>query len=102
MVKTISDLLTMKQNKEKISMLTAYDYPSAKQVEAAHIDTILVGDSLGMTVLGYDSTVQVTLDDMIHHSKAVKRGAPNTFIVVDMPFGTVGSNPDQDIANAVR
>ena len=55
MVKTISDLLTMKQNKEKISMLTAYDYPSAKQVEEAHIDTILVGDSLGMTVLGYDS-----------------------------------------------
>ncbi len=67
-------------------MLTAYDYPSAKLAEAAGVDMILVGDSLGMVVLGYDSTIPVTVEDMIHHTKAVRRGAPNTFIVTDMPF----------------
>lgn len=69
-------------------MMTAYDYPSAKTVEQAGMDMILVGDSLGMVVLGYDSTVPVTLEDMIHHGKAVKRGAKDTFIVIDMPFMT--------------
>ncbi|MDU9418515.1 3-methyl-2-oxobutanoate hydroxymethyltransferase [Staphylococcus lloydii] len=99
-MKTLSQLLSMKEQKEKISMITAYDYPSAKQAEAASIDTILVGDSLGMTVLGYDSTVEVTLEDMIHHGKAVRRGAPNTFVVVDMPFGTVGVSEAQDLSLA--
>ena len=80
----------MKESQKKISMVTAYDYPSAKQAQQAEIDMILVGDSLGMTVLGYDSTVQVTLNDMIHHGKAVKRGASDTFIGVDMPKGTIG------------
>lgn len=99
---TVSNFQKMKENKEKITMITAYDYPSAKQAERAGIDTILVGDSLGMTVLGYSSTTQVTLDDMIHHAKAVKRGAPNTFMVVDMPFMSYHSSLEQSIKNAVK
>ena len=86
MKKTIPDFIKMKQDGEKISMLTAYDYPSAKWVEEAGLDTILVGDSVGMVVLGYESTVPVTMEEMLHHTKAVRRGAPNTFVVVDMPF----------------
>ncbi|WP_201713297.1 3-methyl-2-oxobutanoate hydroxymethyltransferase [Rossellomorea arthrocnemi] len=85
-MKQTTDFLKMKNEKVKVSMVTAYDYPSAKFAEEAGIDVILVGDSLGMVVLGYDSTVPVTVDDMIHHTKAVKRGAKNTFIVTDMPF----------------
>lgn len=85
-MKQTTDFLKMKEENEKIVMLTAYDYPSAKLAEQAEVDVILVGDSLGMVVLGYDSTIPVTMEDMIHHTKAVKRGAPNTFIVVDMPF----------------
>ncbi|OSX55394.1 3-methyl-2-oxobutanoate hydroxymethyltransferase [Anoxybacillus ayderensis] len=85
-MKTKLDFLRMKKNHEPIVMLTAYDYPSAKLAEAAGVDMILVGDSLGMVVLGYDSTIPVTVEEMIHHTKAVRRGAPNTFIVTDMPF----------------
>ncbi|MBU8879072.1 3-methyl-2-oxobutanoate hydroxymethyltransferase [Bacillus sp. FJAT-29790] len=85
-MKQTTDFLRMKQNGEKIVMLTAYDYPSAKQAEKSEVDMILVGDSLGMVVLGYDSTIPVTMDDMIHHGKAVRRGAKETFIVIDMPF----------------
>ena len=88
----------MKASQQKISMVTAYDYPSAKQAQQAEIDMIL----LGMTVLGYDSTVQVTLNDMIHHGKAVKRGASDTFIVVDMPIGTVGLSDEEDLKNALK
>ncbi|EAD0599794.1 3-methyl-2-oxobutanoate hydroxymethyltransferase [Listeria monocytogenes] len=94
------DFFAMKENGEKITMITAYDYPSAKNVEQAEADMILVGDSLGMVVLGYDSTVPVTMDDMIHHTKAVKRGAPDTFVVTDMPFMTYHGSVDENIQNA--
>lgn len=86
MRKTVPDFFRMKETKDKISMLTAYDYPSARWAEEANVDMILVGDSLGMVVLGYDSTVPVTMEDMLHHAKAVRRGAPQTFVVLDMPF----------------
>lgn len=95
MKKLIPDFLKMKQTNEKITMLTAYDYPSARWVEEAALDMILVGDSLGMVVLGYDSTVPVTMEDMVHHAKAVRRGALSTFVVVDMPFM---SYPTVDLA----
>lgn len=78
----------MKTNGEKIAVVTAYDFPQAKLAQQAGIDMILVGDSLGMVVLGYDSTVPVTIADMVHHTKAVKRGAANTFIITDLPFMT--------------
>lgn len=99
---TTLDLKKMKVNDEKITMITAYDYPSAKQVEAAKADVILVGDSLGMVVLGYSSTTKVTLTDMIHHTKAVRRGAKNTFVVVDMPFMTYHASLEQSINNATN
>src|SRR5690625_3393220 len=96
------DLEKMKEANEKISMITAYDYPSAKMSEAANVDMILVGDSLGMVTLGYSSTVQVTVNDMIHHGKAVKRGAPNTFVVVDMPFMSYHISLAESLTNARR
>jgi len=85
-MKQTTDFLKMKKEGNRIAMLTAYDYPSAKQAEQSDVDIILVGDSLANVVLGYDSTIPVTLDDMIHHAKAVKRGAIDTFILVDLPF----------------
>ena len=92
----------MKKEGEKIAMLTAYDYPSAKLAEEAGVDVILVGDSLGMVVLGYDSTVNVTIDDMIHHGKAARRGARDTFLVIDMPFGSFHGDLHQSLQNAIR
>ena len=87
-MKTTTDFINMKKENDKIIMLTAYDYPSAKLAENAGVEILLVGDSLGMVVLGYDSTVPVTMEDMIHHGKATRRGAKDTFLVVDMPFGS--------------
>jgi len=101
MKKMIPDFEKMKQAGEKISMLTAYDYPSAQWVEEAGIDTILVGDSLGMVVLGYDSTVPVTMEEMLHHTKAVCRGATKTFVIADMPFMSYASI-DLALMNAGR
>lgn len=101
-MKTTSNFVEMKKKEEKITMMTAYDYPTAKFAEEAGIDMLLVGDSLGMVVLGYDSTVLVTMDDMIHHGRATRRGAPNTFLVVDMPFGSYHGSLDQTLANAVK
>lgn len=83
-------------------MVTAYDYPGGKHAEAASVDLILVGDSLGNVVLGYDSTAPVTLSDMIHHARAVRRGAPNTFLVVDMPFGTYHTGVTDAMRNAIK
>lgn len=99
---TTASLKAMKARREPIAMITAYDYPSAKLAEQAGADIILVGDSLGMVVLGYDSTIPVTLSDMIHHTKAVSRGAPNTFIVADMPFATYHGSADRTLENAAR
>lgn len=101
-MKQTTDFVKMKANKDKIAMLTAYDYPSAKQAEEANVDLILVGDSVGMVVLGYESTIPVTVNDMIHHAKAVKRGAKNTFIVVDMPFLSYHTSTKDTLVNAGR
>lgn len=101
-MKQTTDFLKMKEAGEKIAMLTAYDYPSAKTAEQAGIDMILVGDSLGMVVLGYETTVPVTINDMVHHAKAVRRGAPDTFIVVDMPFMSYHVSTADTLVNAAR
>jgi 3-methyl-2-oxobutanoate hydroxymethyltransferase len=101
-MKTTTDFMNMKKENDKIIMLTAYDYPSAKLAAEAGVEILLVGDSLGMVVLGYDSTVLVTMDDMIHHGKATRRGAPDTFLVVDMPFGSYHGSLDVTLSNAVR
>jgi 3-methyl-2-oxobutanoate hydroxymethyltransferase len=95
-------LLRMKAEGQKIVMITAYDYPGAKLVDRAGVDLILVGDSLGMVVLGYENTLAVTLDDMIHHSKAVMRGRQNAMVVVDMPFMSYQVSPEQALINAGR
>lgn len=101
-MKTTAQFLKMKEQGEKIVMITAYDYPGAKFSEAAGVDMILVGDSLGMVVLGYESTMRVTVEDMIHHSKAVRRGAPDTFVVVDMPFGSYHGDVNETLKTAVK
>lgn len=101
-MKTTTDFIKMKKENDKIIMLTAYDYPSASLAADAGVEIILVGDSLGMVVLGYESTVSVTMEDMIHHGKATRRGAPDTFLVVDMPFGSFHGSLDSTLKNAVR
>lgn len=101
-MKSRIDFKKMKENGERISMITAYDYPSARMAEEAEVDMILVGDSLGMVVLGYDSTIPVTVEDMIHHGKAVVRGAPNTFVVVDMPFMSYHVSMEQALTNGMK
>lgn len=100
-MKTTSDFLKMKAAGEKIVMLTAYDYPSATFAEEAGVEMILVGDSLGMVVLGYSSTMPVTVADMVHHAKAVRRGAKNTFLIVDMPFGSYQGEINDTLKTAV-
>jgi 3-methyl-2-oxobutanoate hydroxymethyltransferase len=101
-MKTTKDFMEMKRKGEAIVMVTAYDYPSAKLAEQAGVDMILVGDSLGMVVLGYDSTIPVTVEDMIHHTKAVRRGAVNTFVVTDMPFMSYHVSKEEAMKNARR
>lgn len=92
----------MKEERNPISIITAYDYPSGKLAEEAGVDAILVGDSLGNVVLGYDSTVPVTLDEMIHHTKAVTRAVSHTFVITDMPFMTYHGSVDQTLRNVAR
>ena len=98
----IHDLQAKKRDSKKITMLTAYDYPMARLVDEAGIDSILVGDSLGMVVLGLDSTVPVTMDEMIHHAKAVRRGTKYAFLVGDMPFMSYQISKEEAIRNAGR
>lgn len=99
---TINSLQKMKQERNAISVLTAYDYPSAKLAEEAGIDVILVGDSLGNVVLGYETTIPVTIDDIVYHTRSVARAATNTFIVADMPFMTYGASRELTLTNAAK
>ncbi|MDQ0213670.1 3-methyl-2-oxobutanoate hydroxymethyltransferase [Oikeobacillus pervagus] len=101
-MKQTTDFEKMKSRQEKIAMITAYDYPSGKLSEEAGADIILVGDSLGMVVLGYDSTIPVTVDDMVHHTKAVKRGAKDTFVVTDLPFMSYHISKEETLKAAGR
>jgi len=99
---TIPELQEMKALGKKIKMVTAYDYPMASTIDQSPIEVILVGDSLGMVVLGYESTVSVTMEDMLHHTKPVVKGAPHTLIVTDMPFGSYNISVQDAIINANR
>jgi 3-methyl-2-oxobutanoate hydroxymethyltransferase len=99
---TVTKLKAMKGRGEKITMLTAYDYSSARIADEAGIDTLLVGDSLGMVMLGYESTVRVTMDEMLHHTKAVSRGAHHALVVGDMPFMSYSVGPEEALRNAAR
>jgi len=99
---TLLKLFKKMENNEPISWLTCYDYPTAYLQDEAGIDMILVGDSLGMTMLGYDSTLPVTMDDMIRHTQAVRRGAPNVFLIGDMPYMSYQPSVESAIRNAGR
>ena len=99
---SILDLAEKKKQGKKITMLTAYDFGTASMIDQAGIDTILVGDSLGMVVLGYDSTVPVTMDEMLHHCKAVRRGVKRALLIGDMPFMSYQVSIPQAIENAGR
>lgn len=99
---TLDYIRQAKSSKIKITMLTGYNYPMAKYIDESGIDIILVGDSLGMVELGYESTLPVTMDEMIHHAKAVKRGAKRAFIVGDMPFMSYQLSKEEAIKNAGR
>jgi 3-methyl-2-oxobutanoate hydroxymethyltransferase len=99
---TAQTLLDMKRSSQPISALTAYDYPTARLVDQAGIDLILVGDSVGNAVLGYDTTLPVTMEEMLHHTRAVARGVQRAFLVGDMPFGSYHASTEEAIRNAVR
>jgi len=106
---TVPELLQRKtsaagspENSKKIACLTAYDYPTARLLDEAGVDVILVGDSVAMVALGYDSTLPVTLDEMIHHAPAVRRGTKRALLVADMPFGSYHSDTAESLRNAVR
>ena len=99
---TVRDLARMKAQGEKIPMITVYDYTTARLADAAKIPVVLVGDSLGMVVMGHDSTLPVTMEDMIHHTKAVARGTKEALLVADMPFMSYQIDPAQAMANAGR
>lgn len=102
MKNTKATFLAAKQRGEKLSMLTAYDYSTAKLIDSAGINSILVGDSLGMVMLGYKDTLSVTMEDMIHHTAAVARGAENALVVADMPFMSYQSSVYDAVVNAGR
>ena len=102
MKNTVSTLLQQKQSGDKITMLTAYDYTTAKIMDESGVNAILIGDSLGMVMLGYENTLPVTMEDMIHHTAAVSRGAENAFIVADMPFMSYQVSVQEAVINAGR
>ena len=99
---TVTTLMNMKKKGDKITMLTCYDYSMAKLMDNAGVDTLLVGDSLGMTILGYEDTLSVTMEDMIHHTAAVARGAKNALVIGDMPFMSYQVSVEQAVINAGR
>jgi len=99
---TADTLLNKKHAGQPITALTAYDFPTARLVDEAGIDVILVGDSVGMVVLGYETTLPVTMDEMLHHTRAVARGAQRAFLVADMPYGSYQVSLDDGVRNAVR
>ena len=105
---TVPELLQRKSlaadspNKKKITCLTAYDYPTARLVDEAGVDVVLVGDSMAMVVLGYESTLPLTMEESLHHSKAVRRGVQRALVVADMPFGTYQGDVNEALKNAVR
>jgi 3-methyl-2-oxobutanoate hydroxymethyltransferase len=106
---TVPELLQRKSqaagshsNPQKITCLTAYDYPTARLLDEAGVDVILVGDSLGMVVLGYESTLPVTIEEMLHHARAVRRGVHRALVVADMPYGSYHTDTAESLRNAVR
>ncbi len=100
--KTIFDFQEMKKKGEKIAYLVTYDWHNARFAEEAGMDMLLIGDSVGMSIYGYNGTVPVTMEQMIYHAEAVRRGAPNTFIIGDMPFGSYQRSPEWAVINAER
>ena len=102
MKNTVSTLLKQKQSGDKITMLTAYDYTTAHIMDECGVNAILIGDSLGMVILGYENTLPVTMEDMVHHTKAVARGAENAFVVADMPFMSYQTGVRDAVINAGR
>jgi len=99
---TVASLREKKLRHDPITCLTAYDYASARLVDSAGIDVVLVGDSLAMTMLGYENTLSVTVDEMLHHARAVRRGVKNAFLVVDMPYGSYHLSAEEAVRNAAR
>lgn len=102
MKNTVSTILEQKKNGDKITMLTAYDYSTAKLIDEAGINSILIGDSLGNVILGYEDTLSVTMEDMLHHTRAVARGAKNALVVADMPFMSYQTSVYDAVVNAGR
>ena len=99
---TTATLADRKSKRQPITCLTAYDYATARLVDEAGIDIILVGDSLAQVVLGYDSTLPVTVDEMLHHTRAVRRAAKRALLVADMPYGSYHTTPEDAVRNAAR
>ena len=100
--RTVRDLCEMKMAEKRIVCLTAYDFPTAEILSETGVDLILVGDSLGNVILGYESTVPVSMEEMLHHTRAVSRGANGPLVVADMPFLSYGISPEEDIAQAAK
>src|SRR5437762_9477561 len=99
---TTTTIQEKKQRRESITCLTAYDYPSARLVDEAGIDMVLVGDSLAMVVLGYENTMSVTVDEMLHHTRAVRRAVKSALLIADMPYGSYQHDDKEAVKNAVR